>query len=93
MGLVVDSRYEPLPGVVITLMKRQEEATIVLIENSDYATGLYSVGMDVDDLNATMKALKAEGAKITMDRVPTLVGALAFLEDPNGTRLALIEHH
>jgi lactoylglutathione lyase len=93
MGFAVDSRFEPAPGVVITLMRGEGEAMVELIESTQFATGLYSVGMDVDDLAATVLDLKSKGATITLDPVPTLVGSLAFLEDPNGVRIALIEHH
>ena len=53
---------------------------------------LYSVGMEVEDLNTTVSELKAKGAKITMEPVPITVGFLAFCEDPNGVRIALIQH-
>ena len=92
MGFEVDSQFKPLPGVVITLMRGQGEAMVELIENRAYETGLYSVGMDVEDLPGTVDRLKAKGAKVTMEPVPTLVGSLAFVEDPNGARIALIEH-
>ena len=49
--------------------------------------------MDVEDINTTVKELKANGAKITMEPTPITVGTLAFLEDPNGVRIALIQHH
>ena len=93
LGFEVDSEYRPLPGVVITLMKGRGDARVELIENQDYPVGLHSIGMDVEDLTATVGDLKGKGAKITMDPVPTLVGSLAFLEDPNGVKIALIEHH
>jgi lactoylglutathione lyase len=92
MGFEVDSQFKPLPGVVITLMKGPGEAMVELIENDAYEVGLYSVGMDVDDLEATVERLKAKGATITMEPVATQVGSLAFVEDPNGARIALIEH-
>jgi len=92
MGFKVDSRFDPLPGVAITLMKGEGEAMVELIENAAYETGLYSVGMEVDDLAATVLDLKTKGAEITMDPVPTLVGSLAFMRDPNGATIALIEH-
>jgi len=93
MGFEVDSEYRPLPAVVITLMKGRDDAMVELIENRDHPVGLYSIGMDVEDLAGTVGDLKAKGAKITMEPVSTLVGSLAFLEDPNGARIALIEHH
>ncbi|MFX1339539.1 MAG: VOC family protein [Promethearchaeota archaeon] len=50
------------------------------------------MGMDVEDINTTVKELKSKGAKITMEPRPITVGILAFLEDPNGVRIALIQH-
>ena len=49
--------------------------------------------MDVEDLNTTVKELKSKGATITMEPVPTTVGLLAFCEDPNGAKIALIQHN
>jgi lactoylglutathione lyase len=40
-----------------------------------------------------VKELKSKGAKITMEPIPITVGTLAFLEDPNGVKIALIQHH
>ncbi len=93
MGFEVDSQYNPLPGIMITLMKGNGDAMVELIKDTVHEVGFYSVGMDVKDLDATVKELKSKGAKITMEPVPTLVGSLAFLEDPNGVRIALIEHN
>ena len=66
---------------------------IELIKNKENKTGLYSIGMDVKDINATVKELKSRGARITMEPMPITVGMLAFLEDPNGVKIALIQHH
>ena len=41
----------------------------------------------------TVKELKSKGARITMEPTPITVGTLAFLEDPNGVKIALIQHH
>ena len=93
MGFEIDSQHKPVPGVVITLMKTKGDAMVELIKNPTDDIGLYSVGMDVEDLNTTVKELKSKGAKITMEPVPTTVGRLAFCEDPNGAKIALIQHH
>jgi lactoylglutathione lyase len=93
MGFEIDSEHQPVPGVVITLLKSQGEAMVELIQSPNYEVGLYSVGMEVEDLQATVKELKAKGAQITMEPVPTTVGSLAFCQDPNGARIALIQHH
>ena len=93
MGFEIDSQHEPVPGVVITLMKSEGDAMIELIKSPTDEIGLYSVGMDIEDLNATVKELKSKGAKITKEPVPISVGSLAFCEDPNGVKIALIQHH
>jgi lactoylglutathione lyase len=93
MGFEIDSQFTPRPGVVITLLKSEGDAMVELIKNTENEIGLFSVGMDVKDLNTTVKELKSKGAKITMEPIPITNGMLAFLEDPNGTRIALIQHH
>lgn len=92
LGFEVDSRYDLGPGSRITLMKGKGEAMVELIEDKSYEIGLYSVGMDVDDLSGTLDQLRSKGAKITMQPVITTVGSMAFIEDPNGVRIALIQH-
>lgn len=93
MGFEIDSQHDPQPGATITLLKGEGDAMIELIENTEYGTGLFAVGMDVEDINTTVKELRSKGAKITMEPIPITVGTLAFLEDPNGVRIALIQHH
>ena len=93
IGLEIDSQFNPQPGITITLLKGKGDAMIELIKNPTDETGLYSVGMDVEDLNTTVKKLKSKGAKITMEPVPITDGALAFVEDPNGVKIALIQHY
>lgn len=93
MGFEIDSEYNPQPETKIILMKGKEGAMIELIKNTNYKTGFYSVGMDVEDLDAALDELKSKGAKITLGPIRTLVGSLAFTEDPNGVRIALIQHN
>jgi lactoylglutathione lyase len=84
LGFTIDSFHKPRPGVVITLMKGDGDAMIELIRNNVDEPGIFSVGMDVKDLNATVNGLRAQGVKIKMERMEITVGALAFIEDPNG---------
>ena len=93
LGFNIESQHNPLPGVTILLLKGKGDAMIELIKNTQYETGFYSLGMDVEDINAAVKELKLKGAKINMEPTPITVGILAFLEDPNGVRIALIQHH
>ncbi len=92
MGFEIDSQHKPIPGVTITLLKGDGDAMIELIKNAENEPGLFCVGMDVEDINTTLKELKSKGAKITMEPRPITVGTLAFIEDPNGVRIALIQH-
>ncbi|MEW6554336.1 MAG: VOC family protein [Actinomycetota bacterium] len=95
LGLEVESRHNPRPGLTITLLKGEGDAMIELIEDTENPreTGLFSVGMEVEDIRATVEELRSKGAKITMEPIPITVGTLAFLEDPNGAQIALIQHH
>jgi lactoylglutathione lyase len=93
MGYKVDSVYHPPGGGTITLMRGEGEAMFELIENSKFPAGLYSIGIDVDDLDKTLTDIKSKGANVLSEPIRTLVGVMAFIEDPNGTRMCLIEHN
>ena len=95
MGLEIESRHNPRPGLTITLLKGEGDAMIELIEDKENPreTGLFSVGMEVEDINTTVNELRSKGARITMEPIAITVGTLAFLEDPNGAQIALIQHH
>jgi lactoylglutathione lyase len=90
MGFEIDSQYDLGPAGNITLLKGEGEAMVEIIKNPVDEPGLFSIGMD---LNTTLEELKAKGAKITMGPMEITVGTLAFIEDPNGVRIALIQHH
>jgi len=92
MGFKVDSQYDLGPNGKITLLKGEGETMIELIKNPVNEPGLFSIGMDVKDMETALKKLKSKGAKVTMEPVPITVGVLAFIEDPNGVRIALIQH-
>ena len=93
MGFKIDSQYDLGPAGAITLLKGEGETMVEIIQNPVNEPGLFSMGMDVEDLETTLKELKAKGAKVTMEPTPITVGTLAFIEDPNGIRIALIQHH
>ena len=81
-----------LPIGQITIMQ-SEGAAVELIECEQFPVGLYSVGTDVDDLDAAIAELKAAGYETTGPVVPTSVGRQTFVLDPNGVRICLIEHN
>lgn len=92
MGFEIDSQYDLGPAGSITLLKGEGETMIEIIENPKDEVGLFSIGMDVENLDITIKELKSKGAKVTMEPTQVTVGVLAFIEDPNGIRIALIQH-
>lgn len=92
MGFKIDSQYNLGPAGAITLLKGDGETMIEIIKNPIDKPGLFSIGMDVEDLNTVIKDLKEKGAKVIMELTEITVGLLAFIEDPNGARIALIQH-
>lgn len=79
-------------GGAITIMESKDGACVELIENINYEIGLYSIGTDVDDLDNIILHLKKNGYDTLGSVIPTTVGRMAFVLDPNGVRICLIEH-
>lgn len=79
-------------GGAITIMESEGGACVELIENQAFETGLYSIGTDVDNLDEAVEILKNNGYDTTGPAVPTTVGRMTFVKDPNGVRICLIEH-
>lgn len=76
----------------ITIMKSPEGACVELIESPQLEIGLYSVGTDVDNLDETIEHLRSKGYDTAGEIAKTTVGRQAFVMDPNGVRICLIEH-
>ncbi len=91
MGFAVQETFDLPNGSEITFVNGGG-SIIELIENKDFETGLYSVGVDVENLEKTLEEIRAKGVEITMEPVKILVGKMAFIKDPNGVNIALIEH-
>lgn len=81
-----------LPVGAITIMNSPDGASVELIESPLFETGLYSVGTDVDDLDEVIAVLKSNGYEIDGEIAATTVGRQAFVLDPSGNRICLIEH-
>jgi lactoylglutathione lyase len=52
------------------------------------------VAIGVDDIYATCDKIKAKGGKVTREPGPMKHGStvIAFVEDPNGYKIELIQH-
>ena len=91
MGFTVHSEYDLGSRGRIIIMQGSGDAMVELIESSAYPVGFYSVGMAVDDMDEAMAEYKSKGAKILTEPVPITGGRCAFIEDPNGVRLAIVQ--
>ena len=91
----MDFRFDEeftVPGGKITLLSGDGFAGLELIESTDFDTGLYSIGMDVEDINKEISKLEEKGADIALKPVPTQVGYMARVVDPNGINIVLVQH-
>ena len=93
LGFKVHSELNPQPEVSITMMKGEGDVIIELIKNPVNETGLASIGMEIEDMTETIEDLRSKGATIRTEPVPISHGMLAFIEDPNGVNIALIQHN
>ena len=96
-------RKKDYPGGEFTLAfvgyaDESETAVIELTHNwgrtaYELGDGYGHVAIGVDDIHATCKSLRAAGANITREPGPMKHGAtvIAFVEDPDGFKLELIE--
>lgn len=63
------------------------------VEKYELGSAFGHVAIGVDDIVATCSAVKAQGGKVTRDPGPMKHGStvIAFLEDPDGYKIELIE--
>ena len=92
LGFETDSVYNLGPGIMITLMKSGGETMVELIQNKEDKCGLHCIGFEVDHISAVVQDYRQRGVRIIMEPRPITNGSLAFIEDPNGARIALIQH-
>lgn len=91
LDFTIDEVFD-VPGGKITLLDGNGFAGLELIENPNFETGLYSIGMDVEDINKEIEDLEAKGANIALKPVETQVGYMARVVDPNGINVVLVQH-
>jgi lactoylglutathione lyase len=100
MDFKIDAQYN-LPQATTTLLKGEGTITLLkgegdtlleLIKNEDGGVGLFSVGMDVEDIDTEVKKLKSKGVEFTLEPTKIAVGSMSILKDPNGVNIVLIQH-
>jgi lactoylglutathione lyase len=96
-------RRKDYPGGRFTLAfvgYGREDETAVLELTHNWDTGAYDVGngfghvaLGMDDIYAAVERLRAQGAKVVREPGPMAHGDthIAFLEDPDGYRVELIQ--
>lgn len=64
-------------------------------DHYDQGTAFGHLALGVSDIKATVETLRAAGAKIAREPGPVKFGTtvIAFIEDPNGYKIELIERH
>lgn len=88
----IDSQYD-LPQSKIILLKGEGETMIELIQDEVNDVGLYSIGMDVEDMDVEVERLKSKGIEFLMEPVEISVGSMALFKDPNGVNIVLVNHN
>lgn len=91
LDFTVDEGFD-VPGGKITLLDGEGFAGMELIEHPSYDVGIYSIGMDVEDINEEIEKLEEKGAEIALRPMPTQVGYMARVIDPNGINIVLVQH-
>jgi lactoylglutathione lyase len=91
LGFQIDSDYN-LPQARITLLKGEGDTMIELIEDKTSEIGLFSIGMDIENMDEEVKKLKNKGIKFEMEPTKISVGYMALFKDPNGVNIVLIQH-
>jgi catechol 2,3-dioxygenase-like lactoylglutathione lyase family enzyme len=74
-----------LHGLMINL------TTFVEDQKRQQAYGMEHFAIDTDDLDSTVKNLKASGARVLEEMVSSTGRRICFLEGPDGVQLELIE--
>ena len=85
----IESTFDLPNNAKITLLKGEGETLIEVIQNNIDKVGLYSIGIEVTDLNKTVANLKEKGVEPT----EISVGSMARFQDPNGVNIVLLQHY
>lgn len=91
LGFEVDSEYN-LPVATIVVLKGEGETLVELIEDKTNNPGLYSIGMEVEDIDKTFKDLKNKGIEFSLEPTEITIGKMATFQDPNGANIVIIEY-
>lgn len=88
--------FSPMDGVNIVFLKDKNSAALELIayENKPYedVKSNVSIGLEVADLENALNELKHKGIEIVSGPAEMQSGEkIAFIEDPNGVEIELIE--
>lgn len=99
LGLQVKGRStSPRGNALVFLEEPDGGAQIELCQmpgggHFTFPEDIFHMAFEVKDMKAELVRLEAAGVKITEPITPTRSGALAFIEDPDGYEIELLEIH
>lgn len=99
LGFKENRRFNPEKGVTIAFLKGDGDSMIELTEgmenldpNMKGQKGLFMVGLEVSNMDRTARELQDKGIKFKRGPIDTPNGTkIAFLEDPQGVQIELIQ--
>jgi lactoylglutathione lyase len=99
LGMTVTGRRQMPTGATLVLVSTGQGAQIELTHNPAFSprepapdcTGLRHVAFYVDDIMATVSALKAKGISFYREPDPNTGSRVAFFKDPEGTDIELMQ--
>lgn len=99
LGFEENRLFNPEEGLTIAFLKGDGDSMLELtkgIENLDPKmkgkTGLFMVGLEVSDMDKAAREIQDKGVKFTRGPIETANGTkIAFLKDPQGVQIELIQ--
>ncbi|WP_414468267.1 VOC family protein [Methanobacterium sp. ACI-7] len=99
LGFEENRRFTPEKGVNVAFLKGEGDSMLELVEGMDKQypqmkdqKGLFMVGLEVENMEKTARELKDEGIEFTRGPIDTANGTkIAFLKDPQGVQIELIQ--
>ena len=92
-------RFSPEEGLTIAFLKGDGESMLELTEGMENLDpdmkgkyGIFMVGLEVSDMDKTARELQDKGVRFTRGPINTPNGTkIAFLKDPQGVQIELIQ--
>lgn len=99
LGFEENRRFNPEKGINVAFLKGDGDTMLELVEGIDKQypqmkgqKGLFMMGFEVSDMDKTAQELKNKGVDFIRGPIDTANGTkIAFLKDPQGVQIELIQ--